>query len=82
MLAAKVHVGVEFCGVDLAGAIEADDGRVYGSIVEGWAGGTGGDVLEDMTHEWSVVGVFEEGGEGGAVTWVVEIEKRGFEVEG
>lgn len=81
MLAAKVHVGVEFRGVDLSGAIEADDGRVYCSIVEGWGGCSGGDVLEYAPHEGGVVGVFEKGGEGGAIGWVVEIEKRGFDVE-
>lgn len=82
MLAAKIHVGVEFRGIDLAKAVETDDRRVDGSVVEGWGGSSGGDVLEDVAHEGGVLCAFEEGVEGRAVLRGVKIEERGFEMEG
>ena len=81
ILAADIHVRIQFRGVDLGGAIEADERRRYGAIADGGGWSRGGDVLEDALDEGGVVRVFEEGGEGGAGAWGGEVAEGGLQVK-
>ena len=81
ILAADIHVRIIFRGINLGGAIEADERRRYGAIADGGGWSRGGDVLEDTADEGGVVGVFEEGVEGGAGAWGGEVAEGGLQVE-
>lgn len=81
ILAADIHIRIIFRGVDLGGAIEADERRRYSAIADGRGWSRGGDVLEDAPDEGGVVGVFEEGSEGGAGARGGEVAEGGLQVE-